>query len=58
MLAGELAHQAGMKNPRIREADWDYRVSNPTEVRRAKRGKTAPLTTIKKIRDEVAGLVT
>ena len=31
-----------VKNPKIREADWDYRVSNPLEVRRAKRGKTAP----------------
>ena len=24
MLAGELAHQASMKKPKIREADWDY----------------------------------
>jgi hypothetical protein len=29
MLAGELAHQAGMKKPKIRAADWDYLSKHP-----------------------------
>jgi hypothetical protein len=29
MLAGELAHQAGMKKPKIRAADWDYLSTHP-----------------------------
>jgi hypothetical protein len=29
-----------VKNPRILEADWDYRVSTPIEGRRAKRGNS------------------
>ena len=40
--AWELAHQAGMKHPRIFEADWDYRLSNPLLGPPRERGKTAP----------------
>jgi len=29
MLARELAHQASMKKPEIREADWDYLSKHP-----------------------------
>jgi hypothetical protein len=29
MLAGELAHQASMKKPKIREADWDCLSKHP-----------------------------
>jgi len=29
MLAGELAHQASLKKPKIREVDWDYLIKHP-----------------------------
>jgi hypothetical protein len=42
MLDGELALQAGMKNPKIRAADWDY--STQKQAAASQHGNWAPVT--------------